>query len=483
MADDGNVDIRIRVRADTAPADKAKRAVESVGAAARTAAESSKGGFERFKGAVGRATSAVGALRGVLAGFGAAGLVAPLVGAFRNWRKSIAETEKKLQDARRAAAEAADAKAVREMAEAWGELKDAVNAANEARQRGRELLDEEVRLRREEEDARTDLDERRALAAIDPESPSAAAERAAVSARFAARRSETNASRRGEDVVLRRQALDEEARGAASAADALAGQLPAADRAILRARTRASTLDALSRERNDRDGTWYNPRKRTEEGDAERGRMRAEAERAREQVRALERDRDAKAREIAALRAKAEHANARRDLLGGALATAQTRREADALGAAQTVGEADRQLARGRAAEAARAEQARLERDRAAKAGKLAALQARADSQIAGADARVSREELEAEAARRNLAGFDATVGARRTGVASARAALAAQVEREEGDVRAAQEDARAIRSNLGALIQSLRNEIAAIERDLRAAKSRQNFSESEAQP
>lgn len=312
---------------------------------ARDLGRTSRKEFTSIGSSVKGVTKSLGALKNVISGFGIVGLLAPIISKFKDWRKSIEEAEQKLKDVRKSNLDASDAKAVRDMAEAYRDLKEEIQASAQARQRANELLDEEVRIRHEAEDAQIDAQEAGELAAVDANSPDADKIRASISARYNARRAATAASRKGEAVVLQRQKLQEEAESATRDADALSGTLGSDEKAIRRARTKAATLSQLATMRNEKDGTWYNSQKRTAEGDAERERLKAEAERAKEDVRKLEADKAAKEKEIAELRAKAGHASAKRDMLGTSLGTYEVVRGTTEIKNAESVRLADKSLA------------------------------------------------------------------------------------------------------------------------------------------
>ena len=330
MAQNENqVDVSIKLGADISGGIQTEKELERVRAKAKETERTAESvdGFGKLKQGAEGVSRAIGFINKAIMGFGIVGLLTPIVNLFRSWHEEAKKTEEAARNLRKEMEMKSAAEQVKEIASAYKELTDAINETKEARQRENEVFDEEVKVRREAEDAEMAADEADALAAVDPDAEDADKQKQRIRETFDAKRKRRAADRKKEDVVFRRQKLEGEAENATNAADKLEGTLGEDDKAILRARTRASTLEALSKERNEKDGTWYSPRKKTEEGDAVREEQRKEAEKAREEVKRLEEDKRAKEKQIKDLRDSASHSRKIRDVIGRSIDTAELERE------------------------------------------------------------------------------------------------------------------------------------------------------------
>lgn len=327
MADNGDVNVKIKLGADVSGGVQSRAEMQKLRAEAKRTATDTASGFTKLKdGALG-VSRAIGFINKAIMGFGIIGLLTPIINLFKSWHEEAKKTEEAARNLRKEMEMKSAAAQVKEIAAAYKELTDAINETKEARQRDQEVFDEEVRVRREAEDAEMAADLADALAAVDPNAEDADKQKQRINERFDAKKKRLAADRKKEDVVLRRQKLEGEAEDATNAADKLEGTLGADDKAILRARTRASTLEALSKMKNDKDGTWWSPNKKTEEGNAVREEQRKEAEKAREEVKKLEEDKRAKEKQIKDLRDSAAHSRKIRDVIGRSIDTAELERE------------------------------------------------------------------------------------------------------------------------------------------------------------
>lgn len=327
MADNGDVNVKIKLGADVSGGVQSRAEMQKLRAEAKRTSTETVSGFTKLKdGALG-VSRAIGFINKAIMGFGIIGLLTPIINLFKSWHEEAKKTEEAARNLRKEMEMKSAAAQVKEIAAAYKELTDAINETKEARQRDQEVFDEEVRVRREAEDAEMAADLADALAAVDPNAEDADKQKQRINERFDAKKKRLAADRKKEDVVLRRQKLEGEAEDATNAADKLEGTLAADDKAILRARTRASTLEALSKMKNDKDGTWWSPNKKTEEGNAVREQQRKEAEQAREEVKRLEADKKSKEKQIKDLRDSAAHSRKIRDVIGRSIDTAELERE------------------------------------------------------------------------------------------------------------------------------------------------------------
>lgn len=478
---DGKYDttIKLGLDADLSGGVQIEKQLDNIKKKARELGKDGAAAGSQIENSLGKVTKAVGNLRRLMGGFGIVALVMQAVNAFKEWRKSIQEAEDKAKALRDSLKDAADAKAVKEMANAYKEVADRIAEAADERKRSNDLLTEEVRLRREAEDAQTDLEEAQAIAAVDASDPAAEEQRAAIKARFAARRAGGAASRKREDVIMRMTALDQEARTSASAADELEATLGADRSAIVRARTSSRTYHALSKEMTDRDITWYGARKKTEEGDAVRKDYEQRAEKADAEVEKLEADLKAKEKEIARLRAQAADATARHQLMGTALSTADVASAAADITNGMATASADRSLARKNAQIAA--DEATL----AQGPGRMAAIKrqiAQVEAQKSSAISADAKEQQDALLAQQALDSFN-SAGLRRngTGVQARRAALEDDVARETAEAGQSRAQLQSTLATLAATLKGLNADLKKVEREVDAATKRQNANNAEA--
>ncbi|MBR2939391.1 MAG: hypothetical protein IKC15_05990 [Kiritimatiellae bacterium] len=363
MADSNKVDVNFS--AETAKASgevrNFKGEIEATGPTGKKTAASISGSFKTIETAIGRVRKIMSTVSFATLWLNA---IVDIVGKFNDWRNAAEKAAEKTRELQKAAADKAAAESVREIAEAYKELSRAISDVAEKRSRQNEITNEKVRIMREAEDAEMDAQEAEELADVDPDSEYADMDRAKIRDKYAAKRALRSADRKKTDIVMRRGELAQQAEDATAAADKIEESLAADDEAISRTRRKANTLEALSKERNDKDGTWYNPRKRTEEGDEERNRQREEAEKLRDEVKRLEKAKAEKERQVAELRAKATHAQEMHAELGTAIGTADVRYET-----ARVRGETSREVT----AAAERKEDEKAAAEAAAKAEKEAA--------------------------------------------------------------------------------------------------------------
>ena len=327
MADNGDVNVKIKLGADVSGGVQSRAEMQKLRAEAKRTATDTASGFTKLKDGAMGVSRAISFINKAIMGFGIVGLLTPIINLFKSWHEEAKKTEEAARNLRKEMEMKSAAAQVKEIAAAYKELTDAINETKEARQRDQEVFDEEVRVRREAEDAEMAADLADALAAVDPNAEDADKQKQRINERFDAKKRRLAADRKKEDVVLRRQKLEGEAEDATNSADRIEETLAADDKAISRARRRANTLEAQSKLRNDKDGTWYNPYMRTEEGDAVREQQRKEAEQAREEVKRLEADKKSKEKQIKDLRDSAAHSRKIRDVIWRSIDTAEIERE------------------------------------------------------------------------------------------------------------------------------------------------------------
>ncbi len=493
--DEADTVIRIRMEADTSGAEKAEKAHDRLESAAKRSGAETARSAQTAGQAIGKAASAVGKFRAVLAGLGVAGVFTALIGSIKTVADSFGKAQAEAEKFDRAQKEAARDREVAALAESYERLAKSIGDAAAANEHQLAMISKAAAAQRELEDAQARAAEQKELAAVDPDDPAAAERRAAVRAKYAGQAAARSAARAEQDIVFRNQELTVQAeqldRGAAqarAAAGADAGKI--AELRVLRKAALARSVADNGRDaggflglfaKNVKDIATLNwggvGDSRTEAGDAERAAAQAEAERLRGQIDALEKARDAK---LQAASDAETHAARKREEAGIEMSRLDAvRLDREAAGTAAGMQNAAAQGA-------LEAKQARIAADEALVAGapgRLAGMRARLagyQGRIAAADENASAQAMEMALAQGQLDAFNASVGTRRTGVAAERAGLQANLDRETEEAREASGAAASLRSSLGELISQLTAEIKALEGEVKTAKGRIAFNASE---
>ncbi len=406
MADTGEVNVKLKVTAETGGAAKVKAALESTGEAAKKAADKTKGSFAQVQSTMSGVTRAAGLFQKALTGFGVVGVVTTLAAAIGKIRDSFKESTKEAKEFEKAAEAKAVQASVDALAESYRKLTEAISEANAARRHEQELDDIKLKNKRDAEDAALDLAEQKELAGIDANDLAAAEARAEIQARYQAERSKRQAERAKFDGIRERESLRGDAAAGRKEADAIDASLKEDDAAIAAARRRLGEKRAASVNENDDDdqGFWSNfasnVRKivtlnwgkvgdsRTEEGNARRAEAKREAEAEEERIKSLEKSRDEKAKRAAELRTEAARKEEKAEALGGSVEAQDLRIESTRLANRQAIAAAERATDKKDAdTEAEKAmladavtSQEMLAREKADIQSRLAALQARKDA-------------------------------------------------------------------------------------------------------
>lgn len=483
MAQDGTVNVNLKITADDAGADKAEKGLERVGQAGKKVAAAANAGgnsFGKLGQGIEKVSSTVGKLNAVITGFGVVGIVMNVVNVFKALHDWINKDTKAAQELRKEMATKAAAEQIERVAEAYKKVAEAIKEAARERQRGNELLAEELRISREAEDAKLDLAEQRELEGVDETSETAEEEKGRISARYAAIRGERTASRHKEDVAFEIQRQRDQAEAATKAADEIEATFENDENAIRRKRIEARTQEALSKERNEKDGTWYNRNKRTEEGDAVRAQQKEKAESARKEAETLQKELDRKKKEVEELRRAAQTARKRGDLLWTSYDTAETRQQTTAIQAKRVTGQADRAYAVKEAEiAAAEAQRAKDSAFIAAAPSRRAEIQSKIDAanqRLGTAQESAMNERRDAWQAQQNLDLFNQQNAGRRGGsITRQRRELTENVQEEQRQAEAAEAEFQNVRSTVGAMLAELKRQMAQFEAELKNAQSRNN--------
>ena len=487
----GDYDTKITVglEADLSGGVQTEKQLEKVRAQTKKLEQDSKSGGASIEQAFGKATRAVGFFRKALGLFGAVAAINAVIAAIGKVKESFGDAKKEAEKFADAREMAGLKTGIEDLAKSYEALGRAIVDASEKLKRANELQDIATKNARALEDAQMDLAEQKELSAIDANDPAAAEKRAAISARYAARRGVLASSRSREDIDAERNRLSREAGSKRAAAGKINSSLEEDDRLIKKTEQmieeegdKATKLNAydIPEDAKFRLG-WSNVKKwstfdwghtgerATQEGEEFRKRAAERRDSLREQLKTLKENRESKKREAEKLLSEAKFL----DEKAGAIYQAQetvdvketTARVTGQRGmddAATSLDKKNEEIAKKKAKE---------EADRATIAqgpGRLAALQKKIDTVEAkklAAQQADAKEQQDAILAQQALDSFN-SAGHRRngTGVQKQRAELEAAVERET-------REAAQSRSNLNSTLAELAVELRALNADLNKVK------------
>lgn len=148
MANEGEINVKLKISADNAGAKSAEQSVKNVGSAAKKTAESTKSGLEQMQAATGRVSGAFEAMKKVLTGFGIGGLVMAVVGGISKISSSFNHAQKQAEEFQKIQDNLNREKAIATLANDYNRLTEAINASAAAQNHQIELIDQEVSNRR-----------------------------------------------------------------------------------------------------------------------------------------------------------------------------------------------------------------------------------------------------------------------------------------------------------------------------------------------
>lgn len=398
MAQDGEVNVKVKITAENGGVVQAENGLKRVrNAATKTAAES-KSGFEQMRASVGKVSGALGLFQKALAGFGVIGAITGVVSVVEKIRDSFKSAKREAEEFEKSAKAEEVKKSIDALAESYKALTDSIAKASAERQHENEIDDIKLKNARDLKDAQIDLDEQQELAAVDDNAADAEEQRNVIKARYSERRRALAASRNRENGIIERDRLRRDATAKESEAKKIEDSLRGDDEAIsaARARRNAAADESVSENEDDARGFWsmaaHNLKSivtldwakvgdtRTSAGDKIRAeaaqRMKAEDE----IIKQLEGNRAAKVRRSEDLKNAAKKENEKADALSGQV-------EADEL---------RQQLSQASSAEENRRAQAALDKNHAEQAAEAAKI---ADAEKARALLSVQKQNLQAQIA------------------------------------------------------------------------------------
>lgn len=343
MAQDGEVNVKVKVTAENGGVVKSEEGLKRVGSAAKKTAAESKSAFGQMQSSIGKVNGAIGLFRKTLAGFGVIGAITGVITVVDKIRDSFRSAKKEAEEFKKAADEKKLKDGIDALADSYKNLTDSIAKANAERSAENEIEEINLKNKRDLEDANIDLAEQQELDAVDAKDPAAAEARAEIQARYKAKRDNLAVQRGIFDGVRQRQELQQSAiadRKNAADIDTAAARTEAA---IEEAKARKSAANLRATSSNDEDATGFlstfvhNLKSivtldwgkvgddRTTAGDEVRKKAQAEADAEQSRIEQLTATLDAQRKQSEDLRSLAGQKDAKAAALEGSVAAQQMR--------------------------------------------------------------------------------------------------------------------------------------------------------------
>lgn len=360
MAQDGEVNVKVKVTAENGGVTKVESGLDKVGKKAEETAKKTKSGFEQANQTFGKVTKAAGAFQKVLSGFGMIGIATALVGGIKKIIDSFRSAKKEAEEFNKAAAEKKVKDGIDALADSYKQLTDAIARANAERTAQNEIDSIELKNKRDIEDANIDLAEQKELDAIDAEDPAAAEARAEIQARYKAKRDNLAVQRGIFDGVRERQELRQGAMSDRESAGQIDAAAAATEQAIREAEARRNAAQGRANSENGEDATGFwsafgnNVKNivsldwgkvgetRTEAGDEERKKAQAEADAEQARIDQLKKEAEAQRKQAEDLRTSATQKDRKAEALGGSYEAQKIRGQVVSMQGAASIAAAER---------------------------------------------------------------------------------------------------------------------------------------------
>lgn len=503
---DYDTKITLGMEADLTGGVQTEKQLEKVRAQAKKLEQDSKSGGASIEQAFGKATRAVGFFRKALGLFGAVSAITGIIAAIGKVKESFGDAKKeaeKFADAREMAGLKTGIEALAKSYEALGR---AIVDASEKLKRANELQDIATKNARALEDAQMDLAEQKELSAIDANDPAAAEKRAAISARYAARRGVLATSRSREDIDTEWNRLSHEAGVKRTSADRIMRSLAEDDRLIEKIiqkikeeEGKASRLNSYDIPAEDLNRLRWNDFKKiitfdwgntgtraTKEGDDYRKRADERRQLLEDQLKTLKENRASKQQEADRLLKESQFLEMRAGAVYQAQETVDVKETTAKVTGQRGIDDAETSLEKKNKEIAKKKAQADAAAATVAQGpGRIAALQqqiAATEAQALAAKQADAKEQMDAVLAQQALDSFNAA-GHRRngTGVQAARENLEADVERETREATQSRMQLQSTLATLAATLKGLNADLNKVQREVEAATRRQSALNDEA--
>lgn len=288
---------------------------------------------------------AIGMVRKALSFFGVAALFTAVVAAVDKVIESFGRAEQKAKDMQKAADEKAFAKSISDLADSYAKLNAQLSSAEQKEHNVLEIIDMEVKARRDLLDAQLAAAEDKEIAGVDANAEDAEEQKKIIRAKYAHIRSTHAASDRVEDLVLQRQKYNTQATNDDKAAEAKEKEAAALERKARQVKAKAEDEGLKAVEPNEKDksnvvkyfveglkqfftldwgriGSWT-----TQEGDAERDKHKQNQENLEKQAEELQKQADAASKDAEAKRESADQNRRREKAMDKSVEAAQISKE------------------------------------------------------------------------------------------------------------------------------------------------------------
>lgn len=167
MENENQVDVQIKLGADINGGIQTEAELERLKKKSKEFGDESAKSGKNAAASFGNLAKSVGLVRKVLSGFGVAGLFTALIGGIQKVSESFSAAKTKADELAEATGKNALAKSIDDLAESYAKMQAQLTAAATAQQNQLDLIDMEVKSRRELQAAKLDAAEQEELAGVD----------------------------------------------------------------------------------------------------------------------------------------------------------------------------------------------------------------------------------------------------------------------------------------------------------------------------
>lgn len=341
MADNGDVNVKIKLGADVSGGVQSRAEMQKLRAEAKKTGDDTANSAATAANGMKGLEKSVRLVRKVMSGFGIGALFLSAVAGVEKIIDSFGRAEQKAKDMQKAASEKAFAESISDLADSYARLNEQLSATEQKEKNALEIIDMEVKARRELQESTLAAAEEKELAAVDANADDAAEQKKIIQEKYAHIRSTRAASDKVEDLVLQRQKYDAQAKADDKSAETKEKEADDLERKArqVKAKAEAEGINAVSPNEKDKSsrakyfiegfrefftgdwgriGSWE-----TEAGDAEREKHKANQDALEKQAKDLQKRADAARNDAAAKRESASQNRRRMEAMNGSVEAAQ----------------------------------------------------------------------------------------------------------------------------------------------------------------
>lgn len=205
MTSEEDVNVTVKIGADLSGGVQSREELSRIRAEARKTTAESSTGFTSLGESISGVSKAAGLFGKILSGFGVIGVFTSLIAGLEKISALFSENAGKAMELKDAARAEELTKSVGDLADAYAKVKQELQETAKEQNNTLDLIDAEVKARRDLRDAEINASEQKELAAIDANAKDAAEQKAVIQAKYQHIRETGTASDRVEDLVLQRQ--------------------------------------------------------------------------------------------------------------------------------------------------------------------------------------------------------------------------------------------------------------------------------------